>query len=114
MLAQSYRLRSSTDFNKTYKFGRSTNAASLYVKCLQTRLPISRVAVVVSKKVSKRAVVRNRNKRRVVEIVREHWSQIKPGFNVIISMKQDVSDSLQQELIKEVLDCLKRAGLMNP
>ena len=112
MLKQSFRLRSSTDFNKTYKFGRSTNAATLYIKALQTRQPISRCAVVVSKKVAKKATDRNKIKRRVAEIVRVNWDKITPGYNLIISLKQDIATLDQSKLEHEVLECLKRAGVV--
>lgn len=111
MIARAYRLRTATDFNKTYKHGRSTNADVLYVKSYQTHLAHSRVAVVASKKVSKRAVVRNRCKRRVVEIVRKEWGSVKPGYNFIITIKSDVSKQDHDKLRNTVLDCLKRAQL---
>lgn len=111
MIARAYRLRTAADFNKTYKHGRSTNADVLYVKVWQSHQAISRVAVVASKKVSKRAVVRNRCKRRVVEIVRKDWGMIKPGYNFIITIKQDISQLEHAELQSTLLDCLKRAQL---
>lgn len=112
MIARAYRLRTATDFNKTYKHGRSTNADVLYVKAYQSHLEHSRVAVVASKKVSKRAVVRNRCKRRIVEIVRKDWGSIKPGYNFIVTVKQDVSNTPHEELQATLTDCLKRAQLL--
>ncbi len=113
MIARAYRLRTAADFNKTYKHGRSTNADVLYVKAYQSHFEHSRVAIVASKKVSKRAVVRNRCKRRVVEIVRKDWGSIKPGYNFIITIKQDVSKMVHTELEATILDCLKRAQLLS-
>lgn len=111
MLARVHRLRAAADFNKTYKFGRSTNAETFYIKVFQTHYETSRVAVVASKKVSKRAVVRNRCKRRVVEIVRKDWSSINPGYNIIFTIKSDISKLSSPELERAVQDCLNRAGL---
>lgn len=111
MIARAYRLRAAADFNKTYKHGRSTNADVLYVKTYQSHQAHSRVAVVASKKVSKRAVVRNRCKRRVVEIIRKDWQHIKPGHNFIVTIKQDIAGLPSGELEVRLLDCLKRAQL---
>ena len=111
MLARVHRLRAAADFNKTYKFGRSTNADTLYIKAYQSHYVSSRVAVVASKKVSKRAVVRNRCKRRVVELVRKNWSGIKPGYNIIITIKSDISKTPAAEVETVVLGCMSRAGL---
>lgn len=44
-----------------------------------------RVAVVVSRKVSKSAVVRNRIRRRIYEIVRRHQAAITPGTDLIFT-----------------------------
>lgn len=111
MIARAYRLRTAADFNKTYQRGRSTNADVLYIKSYQSHFSSSRVAVVASKKVSKRAVVRNRCKRRVIEIVRKNWDHIEPGHNFIITIKQDISNVSAPDVEATVLDCLKRAKL---
>ncbi len=111
MIARAYRLRAAADFNKTYQRGRSTNADVLYIRSYQSHLAVSRVAVVASKKVSKRAVVRNRCKRRVVEVVRKDWPNIKPGYNFIITIKQDVSRIPSSEVETTIVDCLRRAQL---
>ncbi len=111
MIARAYRLRAAADFNKTYKHGRSINADVLYIKIYRSHLAHSRVAVVASKKVSKRAVVRNRCKRRVIEIIRKDWQHIKPGYNFIVTIKQDVNNVASGELEVTLRGCLKRAQL---
>jgi len=104
MIAREYRLRKATDFSKTYKFGKSYNHPEFYIKSLQSKLPLSRFAVVIPKKVAKSAVVRNRARRRVYEIVRINLSQIKPGYTIIITLKSDLVSikpkELEQQLVK--------------
>ena len=111
MIARPYRLRTAADFNKTYQRGRSINADAMYIKHYQSHLANSKVAVVVSKKVSKKAVVRNRCKRRVIEVVRKSWQHVLPGHNLIITIKQDISKLPAPEVEAIVVDIIKRAKL---
>jgi ribonuclease P protein component len=69
-----------------------------------------RVAVVVSKKVSKSAVVRNRIRRRIFEIVRLESKNIPTGFEMVITVfSNSVADKPHNELKKQVLDLLAKA-----
>lgn len=113
MFQRSFRLRSSVDFSKTYKYGRSTNSTNFYIKALATKQPVSKLAVVISKKVAKKAVVRNKIRRRFTETIREQWQTIQPGYNIIITIKSDISSQNQADLQTEITTCLKRAHLIN-
>lgn len=48
-----------------------------------------RVAVVVSRKVSKSAVTRNRIRRRIYELVRQHDAGIEPGTDLVFTAFSD-------------------------
>lgn len=70
----------------------------------------ARVAVVVSKKVAKSAVVRNRIRRRVFEIIRKNFDEVKPGLEVIIGVfDASVADMPADELQKTILNLLAQA-----
>lgn len=51
-----------------------------------TRRKTYRVAVVVSKRVDKSAVVRNRIRRRIYELVREREAQINAPYDLVITV----------------------------
>ncbi len=66
-----------------------------------------RVAVVVSKKVSKSAVVRNRIRRRLYEIVRQQGEKIHEPLDIVITLHSDQvadmpADKLQAQLVKQL------------
>lgn len=72
-----------------------------------------RVAVVVSKKVSKSAVVRNRIRRRIYEMVRELEQGITQPFDIAITVyNQDLTDLETAELRKQLLKQLKTAKII--
>ncbi len=60
-----------------------------------------RAAVVVSKKVNKSAVVRNRIRRRLYEIVREHESDITAPYDIAIIVHSDQVAELSSEKLGE-------------
>ena len=77
------------------------------------RLQIGKAAVVVSKKVDKSAVKRNRIRRRIYEIVRTHQPQLnKPAGLVFTVYSGEVGTIDAARLEATVLDLLKQAHLL--
>jgi ribonuclease P protein component len=71
-----------------------------------------RLAVVVSKKVDKSAVARNKMRRRLYEAFREIDSQIKEPADIVLTVyNSDVIDEPWQKLIKQLKKQLKEAGI---
>ncbi|OGZ19056.1 MAG: ribonuclease P protein component [Candidatus Nealsonbacteria bacterium RBG_13_38_11] len=70
MLPLKNRIRKKKDIEKIFKRGRTFKEASLILKTLKNNLGLSRFGFVVSQKISKKANVRNKIKRRLREIVR--------------------------------------------
>lgn len=111
MIARDFRLRRASDFARVYKYGRSFGTKDLFIKAIKTNYDFNRVAIVVSKKVSKKAVVRNKIKRKCIELLRKRWDGLKPGYNIIVTVKKDMSGATEAELVKQVFFCLERLGI---
>jgi ribonuclease P protein component len=80
---------------------------------LNSRQRLYRVAVVVSRKVSKSAVVRNRVRRRLYEIVRKHSNQINKPYDLVFTVYDErVADTGHAGLQKIVVGQLKQAGAL--
>lgn len=72
----------------------------------------SRVAIVVSKKVTKKAPERNRIRRRLYEAVRLRWSMIEPGYDLVITAFDQQLATVPAEKIQSLVDnLLEQAGL---
>jgi ribonuclease P protein component len=84
MLQKKYRLAKTKDIEAVAKKGQKLFTPILMLKFLPNKLDYSRVAVIVSKKVSNKAVIRNRIRRVLNEIIRLNFNQIKPGFDILI------------------------------
>jgi len=78
---------------------------------LNPRRKSYRVAVVVSRKVNKSAVARNRMRRRLYEAVRVHQPLITQPFDIVITVFQNSLLELpDQELKSQLKKQLKQAG----
>ncbi len=72
----------------------------------------SRMAVVVSTKVFKSAVDRNRAKRLVRESIRHLKGRIKPGYDLVFLVQSEIVGKKQPEVEKEVEFLLGKAELL--
>lgn len=79
----------------------------------QNEVKPSRFAVLCSKKVSAKAVDRNRQRRRVYRSLQNVLFTIKPGYFGILSLKKEAKESTFTELDMLVKNLLKQAGLID-
>jgi ribonuclease P protein component len=112
MLPSQNRLKKSYEIAKVYKKGVYGGAGVLSVKAAKTSKPNSRVVVIVAKKISKKAVIRNRIRRRVVEFLRTRWGTVTPGYDIVITAHQDISALPATDLETATIKALKRAGVI--
>lgn len=111
MLAAPYRLRKEREIKRVLAHGRSFFSPLFRVRALANRLVVSRFATVVSTRVSKKAVVRNTIRRRLTEIIRHHVSDIKPGYDVMISVNNKALAADYHQLEGQLLADFKKAKL---
>ena len=112
MLASRYRLKQARDISRVFQRGRYVGGAQISLKALQTHRPETRAVVVVSKKVSKKAVVRNRLRRRVSGVLEEQWQTVAPGYDIVITVRQDLQDMGATELKKLLIAALTKSGVL--
>ena len=85
MLAKKYRFHGHRSLNPVLTHGKTVRNDYLRIKYWkkQHRQKV-RWAVVVSRKVDKSAVVRNRIRRRLYEVVRRQWGNFDQGVDLVI------------------------------
>ncbi|MDP2820743.1 MAG: ribonuclease P protein component [bacterium] len=84
MLKKNLRIRKQKNFDFLYKKGKRTKSKFFAVIFTPNDVGFNRFAFIVSSKVDKRAVARNKLKRRMREITRANYNKIKPSFDFII------------------------------
>ncbi len=84
MLAPCHRLRKEKDFENVFRKGEKVKGNFVYLKFAPNNLSESRFGIVVSKKVSLKAVERNKIKRKLREAIKELLPFAKTGFDVVL------------------------------
>ncbi|MBU0721890.1 ribonuclease P protein component [Patescibacteria group bacterium] len=84
MLAKHRRLVKEKDFKKIFKFGKSSYTKIFRIKVLANRLEDNRYGIVISAKVSKKSVERNKLKRQFRELFKEFDKNLIQGFDLVV------------------------------
>ena len=103
------RLRKERDIVRVYQKGRGAVNEQLGIRAISNPQNQTRTAIVVSKKVDKRAVVRNKNRRRIAGIVRGQGETYLSGCDIVVTVRQDLSSLSHAELTDLVIGLLKRS-----
>lgn len=113
MLAKINRLKKNKDIQKVFEKGRIFKQDLLILKILPNDLDESRFAFVVSKKFSKKAVARNKIKRKLREAVYSNLKKIQKGADLIVIASPGLEAKDFKE-IKEIISKLfKKAKIIN-
>jgi len=112
MLPKENRLRHDKDIKALFGKAKSVFDDVCGMKFRENRLDVSRFAVVVGTKVSKRAVDRNRIRRQIRAMIHERLDRIRPGFDVAILVRPGSLKKTRQEIEKHLDSVLHRAKLL--
>jgi ribonuclease P protein component len=96
------------EFDAVYRAGRRRSSSHFTVFLRANEMPESRFGVSIKKALGG-AVVRNRIRRRLREIVRCHRSEIPAGWDIVIHPKSAVDKAPFAELTEELLRLLESA-----
>lgn len=110
MLKKINRIGLDKDFDRAFKLGQSFYGQSLGLKAVNNIRSLNRLGILISTKVSKKAVVRNRLKRQIRAIMRMEWLKLANGKDlVVIVFPQILNKNFQEitELVKAGLRKLK-------
>jgi ribonuclease P protein component len=110
MLQARHRFHGRNSLNAVYRYGKTVRGPLITVKYVERQSGKSyRVAVVVSKKVHKSAVTRNRIRRRIYEILRRSDSQFTAGKDLILTVFSDrIAEIDATQLTVMVEDLLRK------
>ena len=109
MISKKYRFHGHGSLNYAYRNGQSVRSSHIMVKSTpNSRREDPRFAVVISKKVFKSAVKRNRIRRRIFEIIRLQIKPDSPVMDIIFSVySPEVLNMPHEKLESEITGLLK-------
>ena len=96
-------------YESIYNSGNYRANRDLVIRVLPNNLDFSRYGITVSRRVGK-AVVRNRVKRRLREIIRQRT--VPPGFDIVFITRAAAATVGYAEMKKSAEDVLSQAGLL--
>lgn len=108
MFAKNYRVVNKEDFDKISRNGKVFYCDFFMVKVLRNDLGFNRFAVVVSKKVSLKAVVRNGVKRKIREALRRNVGVLPEGCDVVVCVNRSVLGKGFEEIEEKLRECFKK------
>ena len=110
MLSKKYRFHSRGGVRYVYKNGKTLRCPKMSLVFMPNIKGFTRVAVVVSKKVEKSAVGRNRIRRRIYEIIRLNLDSLPRKVDYIfVVFNKDVMNMKYNELEKMVGDLVEES-----
>ena len=110
MLSKKYRFHSRGGVRYVYKKGKTIRCPKMSLVFLPNSKGFTRVAVVVSKKVEKSAVGRNRIRRRIYEIIRLNMEYLpKKTDYIFVVFNKDVMKMDYSELEKIVVGLVEES-----
>lgn len=114
MLARLFRFHGHNTVPKVYRQGKVVRSQHLALKFVHADDAATKVAVVVSKKVHKSAVVRNRIRRRLYARIAPLIPRLKTPVHVVVTLFDDKPATLPSRDVDEIiLQLFKKAGLIN-
>ena len=103
MLPKINRIKKKKDFETVFKNSKSFKNNLFVFKITKNNLKLSRFGFVVSQKVSKKATIRNKVKRRLAEIIGDEIKNIKIGTDLVLIALPGIEKKEFSE-IKEVIN----------
>ena len=102
MYPKENRLRKKKDFEQVWQAKKSAYLKFLGMKIVENHQNNTRFGVIISNKISKKAVIRNKIKRRIRNIVTKEKDKIKKGWDVVIIGQPAIIEAGLSEIKNEI------------
>jgi len=115
MISFKHRFHGHNSLRFVYAHGKTVRSSVVAVRVAEnSHRSLYRCAVVVSKKISKSAVKRNRMRRRLYEIIRKNEQRITASFDIVVTVYDErVAIMPAGELEDTVLKLLVQSKIIN-
>jgi len=105
------RLTKDKEFANVFKNGRSSYDKIMGVKAVATELNYNRFGIMISNKVSKKAVERNKIKRQIREAIKAQVNKMKPGRDIVIIVFPEALGKKYQDFVVSIGNNFKKLRL---
>lgn len=112
MLSKNHRLKKTKEIERVFEKGHWYQQDFISLKLFKNQLGVSRFAIIVSTKIDKRAVVRNKIRRWLSEMIRKKLPAITAGYDILLIPKKEISHKNYQEAEKALDNIFKKSSLL--
>ncbi|MBE9045290.1 ribonuclease P protein component [Pleurocapsales cyanobacterium LEGE 10410] len=119
-LPKAHRLKNWREYRAVYEQGirrYSPHLTLIALACEEqinaVSTPKTKFGISISKKVSKKAVVRNLIKRQLKGVIRTKLPEISPGWKIVIVVKPQAIECKYERFLRELEQLLKQAKIIN-
>ncbi|MDB9535474.1 ribonuclease P protein component [Dolichospermum planctonicum CS-1226] len=118
-LPKAYRLKSRQDFQAVFREGIRRHSSHFTLRALKpspdTAPPATKIGIAISTKVSKRAVVRNKIKRRITAALYQLLPKLVPGWRLVLIVKPITAEYEHQthKFLRELEELLAQTEVLN-
>lgn len=109
MLAKKFKISGDYKIQTILKKGQRLNAKYFRLRYLRNNRRFSRFCAIVSGKICKTAVNRNRLRRQMYEIIRLNWHVgYQPCYDIVVLCSAESAKTSYAELTKYLINCFKK------
>lgn len=114
MLPRENRLKTRFDFDRVRREGKVIQTPSFGLATLKETNPLisSKFGMIISNKISKKAVERNHIRRILRDAIRELLPMLNSGFMCVILAKSAIMHKSNTEIKKDIQEVFKKTGLL--
>lgn len=102
MLSSKNRLRKKSDINRVFRQGVRMAGNFIFLRFAKNNLNTNRFTFIISSKISKKAVLRNRIKRQLREVFKNISFKQQPGFDFLVVAKPGIINKKFKEIKEEI------------
>lgn len=113
MLSRVNRIKKKKDFEFIFKNSKSFKNSLFILKIAKNNLDISRFGFVISKKISNKAIIRNKIRRRVSDIAKEIISDVEKGKDLVLIALSGIEKKEFFEIKEAMVNILVRSKIIN-
>lgn len=110
MLHKDWRISRGKEYKGIYNKGRRIPGKYIIVFTQANKLPHNRFGIVTSKKIGN-AVIRNRAKRQIREVIRKNLNNLRPGYDVVVVARFNVKEAVFELIENDFLRLMGKASI---
>lgn len=105
-------LKKENDFKNVFKKGEVFGNRTFVMYFLKNTFEKNRIGIIVSKKISKKAVVRNKIRRQMKEAYRLNEKNILTGYDIILIARESIKKTDYQKIEKSLMHLFYKKNLL--